>query len=214
MIIHISPPLLRRLLLAPTVASCLWLASLPAVAGQTEPPACTAIMQPSVRGIDGDATAMSQSLRDLFVSFLTGPSVKSVALEARLPAQAIEEARQKGCGYVLVATLTRKRGGGGLGKVLGQAAGNAAWHLPYGSSRMAAAARGAAITGAYAVSGVAHSTRARDELILEYRVGGPDAFAQAPERREHLKAQSDGEDLVTPLVERVAAAVAAVVTKN
>ena len=90
-------------------------------------PACIAIMLPSARGVDGDATAFSTSLRELFMSYLTGPSLRAIALDAKLPAQAIEEARQKECGYVLLSTVTRVRHeGGGVGKALGRAAGTAA----------------------------------------------------------------------------------------
>jgi hypothetical protein len=195
-----------------TAATAIW--AWPSLAGAAPIPACAAVVQPSVRGVDGDATAMGQSLRDLFVTYLTGPSLKSLPLDARLPAQAIEEAQQKNCGYVLIATLTRKRrGGGAFGKALGQAAGNAAWHLPYGGTAASAAARTAVIAGAYAVSGVAQSTRAKDELTLEYRLAAPDAVERAQVQRETLKATSDGEDLVTPLVERVAATVAGLVAK-
>ncbi|HLG59787.1 MAG TPA: hypothetical protein VI485_30890 [Vicinamibacterales bacterium] len=203
---------MNKIFLSLTAVSVIWAG--PSLAGAAPIPACAAVVQPSVRGVDGDATAMAQSLRDLFVTYLTGPSLKSLPLEARLPAQAVEEARQKDCGYVLIATLTRKRSGGGaFGKALGQAAGNAAWHLPYGGTAASAAARTAAIAGAYAVSGVAQSTRAKDELTLEYRIAAPDAVEQAHVRREILKATSDGEDLVTPLVERVAATVAGLVAK-
>jgi hypothetical protein len=34
-------------------------------------------------------------LRDLFASYLTGPSLRAINLEARLASQAIEEARRK-----------------------------------------------------------------------------------------------------------------------
>jgi hypothetical protein len=48
-------------------------------------------------------------VRDLLTSFLTGPSMQVVPIDARLASQAIEEARQKTCGRVLTAALTRKR---------------------------------------------------------------------------------------------------------
>jgi hypothetical protein len=48
-----------------------------------------------VTGVDGDATAFATSLRDVFASYLTGPSLRAINLEARLASQAIEEARRK-----------------------------------------------------------------------------------------------------------------------
>lgn len=201
-----APRHLPALLLA---ASCIGggaFAQTPA-AGQ----ACIAVVLPSAQGIDGDATAFSNSLRDLLVGYLTGPSLRAIALEARLASQAVEEARQKDCGHVLITSVTRKRDEGSrFGRALQQAAGNAAvLALPYGTGAAAAVARGAAVGGAYAVSNMAQTARARDEVTLEYRLGTAGTALQATPRREQAKARSDGEDLLTPLVEKAAGAIAA-----
>jgi hypothetical protein len=153
------------------------------------------------------------SLRDLMASFLTGPSLRTVVIDARLATQAAEEARQKDCGAILTITLTRKKSGGGvLGRVVGNAAGAAAWHLPYGGSAGTTAARSAAIAGAAATSTLASNTKAKDELHIEYRLSFAGADA-AHEGNDSIKAKADGEDLLTPLVERMATAVAAAVAK-
>ncbi len=176
---------------------------------------CVAIVMPSATGVDGDATAFSTSLRDLFASYLTGPSLRAISLEARLPSQAIEEARQKQCAYVLLTTIARKRdGGSGWGKALGQAAGSAAYYgMPYGGGAAAAAARGAAVGGAHAISVMASTTRVKDEVTLEYRIGTVDTVMRTAPKKEKAKAKSNGEDLLTPLVEKAAESVAAVVTR-
>ena len=216
---------MRRLTLNPTaalfVAVTLLLAGsiVPASAQDTAAAAsgqaCVAIVMPSATGVDGDATAFSTSLRDLFASYLTGPSLRAISLEARLPSQAIEEARQKQCAYILLTTIARKRDGGGWGKALGQAAGSAAYYgIPYGGSAAAVAARGAAVAGAHAISAMASTTRAKDEVTLEYRIGTVDTVMRTALKTEKAKARSDGEDLLTPLVEKAAEWVAAVVTKK
>jgi hypothetical protein len=169
---------------------------------------CIALVLPSVRGTEGNATDIASSLRDLIASYLTGPSLRTMALEARLPAQAIEEARQKDCGRVLTATLTRKHNEGGLGRTLGRAAGAAAWHVPYGGTAAAAAVRGAAVVGAVAVSSIASETRAKDEMRLEYRLSLADGTL-VRDGVERAKASVNGEDLVTPLVERLAGTIVA-----
>jgi hypothetical protein len=179
-------------------------------------PACVAIVMPSATGVDGDATAFSTSLRDLFVSYLTGPTMQAITLDARLPSQAIEEARRKECTYVLLTTIAMKRdGGSGWGKALGQAAGSAAYYgVPYGGGAAAAAARGAAVAGAHAVSTMASTTRVKDELRLDYRVGTVDTVTRMAPKTEKAKATTDGEDLLTPLVEKAAESVAAVITRK
>jgi hypothetical protein len=178
-------------------------------------PACIAIMLPGARGVDGDATAFSTSLRELFMSYLTGPSLRAIALDAKLPAQAIEEARQKDCGYVLLTTVTRVRhDGSGVGRALGRAAGTAAsYGIPYGGSAASAAARSAAVAGAYAISNMSYSTKAKDEITLEYRIGPVDRVSSAAATSRKAKAKQDGEDLLTPMVETASEAIAAVVSK-
>ena len=179
--------------------------------------ACVALVMPSATGVDGDATAFASSLRDLFASYLTGPSLRAINLESRLASQAIEEARSKECGYVLLTKIAKKRDdGNGWGKALGQAAGSAAYYgIPsYGGSAAANAARGAVVAGAQAVSTLSATTRAKDELMLEIRLGTVDTVLRATPKTEKAKAKSDGEDLLTPLVEKASEAIAAVVVRK
>lgn len=168
-------------------------------------------MLPSVQGAEGSATDIGSGIRDLFGSFLNGPAIKTIALEARLESQALEEAKQKGCARVLVTTLSVKHSGGGLmSKAIGQGLSAAAWHAPVPIGNVAGAAvRSAVMGGAQAVSTLASSTRARDELQLEYRLA-PD---QPSPRTEKAKAKSDREDLLTPLAERIAKTLVATITK-
>jgi hypothetical protein len=55
---------------------------------------------------------------------------------------------------------------------------------------------------------MASNTRAKDELQIEYRLASS-AGVTLREGKDRAKASADGEDLVTPLVERMAGAVAA-----
>jgi hypothetical protein len=76
--------------------------------------------------------------------------------------------------------------------------------VPYGLGAAGAAARGAAVAGAQVVSGLASDTRRKDEVRLTYRIGPLESVAQATPVTDKAKAKSDGEDLLTPLVERAA----------
>jgi hypothetical protein len=187
-------------------------AAVPAASQAGAPaPACVAIVLPSVQGVEGDATQVASAVRELLGSFLTGPSLQPVLIEARLASQAIEEARQKNCGRVLTTTLTRKRGGGGgglLGRVVGQAGTTAAWSLP-GGGVGGALVRGAAVAASQTASELASSTKAKDEMRIEYRLSPVSGGTTLGPKTESAKAKSDGEDLLTPLVQKVAEAVAA-----
>ena len=170
---------------------------------------CIGVPLPSLRGAEGDTSALAASVREIVSTFLTGPSIRIVPLDARLAQPALDEARQKSCETVLTLTLTRKRsGGGGMGRVVGSAAGAAAWHVPY-TGAASAAARGAAA----AASDLAANTQAKDEWSLEYRLAPTEGTKIKSSGTEKLKANSDGEDVVTPLVERMATAVYAAVVK-
>jgi hypothetical protein len=172
-------------------------------------------MLPSARGVDGDATAFAASLRELFMSYLTGPTLRAIALDARLPSQAIEEARQKDCEYMLMTTVIRVRHGGGGGlAALGRAAGTAAsYGIPYGGSVGTAAARSAAIAGAYAVSNMAGTTKAKDEITMDYRVEKLDRVSDTKPTTLKAKAKQDGEDLLTPMTETTSGTIAGIVSR-
>jgi hypothetical protein len=186
----------------------------PAAAQSTAAPSasarCVALPLPTLRGAESSATELAGGLRDLVASFLKGPSLRTVPLEARLADQALEEARAQGCGTMLTITLSRKKGGngGGIGRLLSGAAGAAAWHLPYGgSAAKSTAVRSAAIAGTAAASTLASNTTAKDELQIEYRLSSGTGAALR-EGKDGAKAKADGEDLVTPLVERMAGVIA------
>lgn len=163
------------------------------------------IATPKVQIIQGDAATAASGLRDMFASYLTGPSLKPVLLEARLTSQAMEEARLKHCERVLIASLTQKRKGASrLGKVVGEAAETALWHTP----GVGTGTRVAAAAGARAIATVSATTHARDEFTLEYRMDTADGKPLLPVKTTKMKASADGEDVLTPLVERASEAVA------
>jgi hypothetical protein len=186
------------------------------VSAQPAPPpaaACAAIAFPTVQGATGSATTIATAVRELFASYLQGPSIAVIQLDAKPSSQAAEEARQKSCDRILRISLSHKRGSAGiLGRALGQAGATAAWYAPVGSVG-AAATRGAVIAGAQAASEIASATRAKDEMRLEYRIDTPDGRVIVKPTEEKAKASADGEDLLTPLVQRSAESIASALLK-
>lgn len=202
-------------MLHPVALALLTLLPLPAK-GAPRPPdtACVALLLPSVEGVE-DVTAVATSVRAVFESYLTGPSIKSVMLDAKLASQATQEARQKECETILTVTVTRKASGNGGSKVgtVARVAGSTAAYVPlpnYG----AAIAVGAARSGADAVASVASTTHAKDEMQMTYKVTTADGAPILALKSESVKAKSDGEDILTPLIARASEAVATAVTKK
>jgi hypothetical protein len=173
------------------------------------------IVMPKAQLTSGDARAAAEAVRNAFAGYLNGPSVEVVALTALLPLHAAEEARQSQCDYVLYSSLTQKKGGGGgmFGRALGNIAGAAVGHIPVNTAGEAAA-RSTAAAGVYTTASVAGSVKARDELTLEYRLEAADGARPGTANTAKAKARSDGEDVLTPLIEKAATAVVSVVTKK
>ena len=200
---------------AKSVIAIVVLTTVPSVWAQSataDPPkqvACIGIVTSTVEGVPGNAADVGNGARDLMASYLEGPSIKVVALEAKLPSLAAEEAKQKGCEPLLLTSVRRKSGGRpGFMQALSQAAGTASWSLPSGSSPASTIARAGAATGLQTVASLAQSTKAKDEISLEYQLQSADGHVLFGPRTEHQTAKSDGEDLLTPVVARAAEAIA------
>jgi hypothetical protein len=69
-----------------------------------------------------------------------------------------------------------------------------------------------AVGAARAATDIAATTKVQDELELSYRLES-ETGAVLKEGKSKHKAKSDGEDLLTPLVEHAAEEIAAVVAK-
>ena len=173
------------------------------------------LITPRVQLTSGDVAHATESLRNSFANYLKGPTIEVVTLSARLPAQAMEEARQSQCDYVLSVSMNVKKGGGGsmFGRAIGNIAGSAAGHIPGGGSATTGAARSAAITGVYTTAAIATTIKARDELSLEYKLDSVETTNSVRSDSAKAKAKSDGEDIVTPIVETAAKSIIASVKK-
>ena len=145
------------------------------------------------------------AVRDAFISFLTGPTLAVLPLEARLQSQVRQEAKLAGCRFLLLPTVKheRKSGGGLLSKVAGGAVQQGAWAVSgsAGSTVGRVVAGAAAGAASSAVNDYASWSRTKDELTLRYRLESGTGV-ELVEKAEKRKATSDGEDLLTPVVQR------------
>jgi hypothetical protein len=164
---------------------------------------CIAPPSAQMLGMTGDAAAAT--VREAFKGYLAGPGLDVELLDARLPSLAREEARQKRCRFVLYATAVQERsqGSGLLGRI-------AVGALHSGASQVAADTHSAgtrvlanAAAGGAASTYYGSFTHASDRLTLTTRIEFPDGNVLSRES-EKRKAKSDQEDLLSPLVERLA----------
>lgn len=155
-----------------------------------------------VTGVNEDAV---QAVRDTFSTFLNGPGLAVTALTARLESQVREEARQGECVYLLLTSLTHKRKGRGVfSKIATDSGSSTLFRIPGGSTVASDIAIAAATGAASAALRLAADIKEKDELRLEYRLEEPDQSRVIVEKTEKAKASADGQDVLTPMVEKAA----------
>jgi hypothetical protein len=183
----------------------------PAADAQDAPPASSVrigLVKPKVQVGSGDTAQASEAIRTLLAEYLSGPTLQVTLLEARLPGQFEEEARRAGCDYVLSTEVVHSRGtsGGSLGRALGNFGG----YVPAKDAITSLVLSGAVRTAA----DVASSVKAKDEMKLEFRLQQAGASTPLLTRTVKGRARSDGEDILTPLVENVATEIGGAVSKH
>jgi hypothetical protein len=202
----------------------------PAVALADATPATVCITMPKAQLGQGNnaPTDVSEPVRGTLVTYLSGPAVQLKNLDARIAIQIEAEAAQKECGFVLQSSVTQKKGksGGSIFKKLAPLASA----LPMvgaagGSMQSAMAAQAVAATAQSAaaqsmqedymaaMTGAQQSNvKAGDIVTVEYQLSKPGDAGPAKTEKFETKAKSDGEDVLGPLLERVATAVLTQVT--
>jgi hypothetical protein len=172
----------------------------------------------TVQMASGSSADGGTAVRESFASYLSGPTLVVTPLNARLASQAREEAKQASCKYVLYSSmkLERNKSGGGLfGKIVGEAVQSSAWELrgrAGGSVAGRVVTSAAASAAAEAARSFATNVKTRDELTLDWRLESIDGGIVAKNNTK-VKASSDGEDLLTPMVERAAETIASSIAR-
>jgi hypothetical protein len=183
-------------------------------------------------GQGNNGTDVAEPVRRTLLSYLAGPELEIVPLEARIPIQIAAEAREKHCAYVLYTAVEQQKGAnvGGLFRKIAPIAGA----LPMlgamgamggaGGGMMAGAAASAVAQGAMSASAMSaqqdmmermtgaqkQTVKAGDSVTFEYRLVAPGSAEATKADKLSLKAKNDGEDLLSPLIEQVANAVVTV----
>lgn len=155
-----------------------------------------------------NAADLSAAIQNTLMQYLKVPNVEVITLDARLSSAIDSEAKQKECDYVLFINASHKKGGGGgfgmFSKVLAPAIGaTGIGHTGSTAGNIA----GQAATNAIVSAGSASSNiKSKDEITLDVKMQQPGG-APLLTKQVKKKASSNGEDIITPLVEQVAQAV-------
>jgi hypothetical protein len=165
----------------------------------------------------------STPIRNAMILLMNGPAVEIAALESRVPVQLQAEAAQKQCDYVLMSSVAVKHPqSGGFGKFM-KMGGTMAQMTPMGAmahgmgGAMAASAASAAASAAAQAAqqqamnqvmsqlqGFNGQIKQKDDVTVQYSLTQTGQPAPLLQNALQGKAKSDGEDVLTPLLQQTA----------
>ena len=168
-------------------------------------------------GAVGDAISagdLAAAVQNTIISFLKVPNIEVVTLEARLTSAVAAEAQQKECDYVVYATVSHKKGGGGFGGMFGQALGSAIGQTGLGHTGSTAGnvAGHIATRAVVNATSVSANVKSKDEITLDLKLNKADG-GSAIAKVYKVKAKSNGDDIISPVIEQAAEEIVRVLGK-
>lgn len=155
---------------------------------------------------DGIAAAdLAAAIQNTLVSYLKTPNIELVTIDAKLPSAIDAEAKEKNCDYLIYATVSHKKGGGGgFGGMFGQTLGMAVGRVGIGGlGNTAANIAGQVATQAIVTAtSISANVKSKDEVTLDLKLQKNGAAVIA--RQYKAKARSNGDDIITQVVEQAA----------
>ena len=149
-----------------------------------------------------NASELAGAVQNTLSEYLKSPNVEVVALEAKLPSAIDAEAKSKECDYVIYASVSHKKGGGGFG-MFGKALGSVVAQTGGGAwGNTAANVAGAVAVNTIAAATISQNVKSKDEITLDIKLTKDGAPAFAKQYKQ--KAKGDGDDIITPIIEQAA----------
>jgi hypothetical protein len=154
------------------------------------------------------AADLSAAIQNTLMQYLKVPNVEVVTLDARLSSAIDSEAKQKECDYVLFINASHKKGGGGgfgmFSSIIAPAIGRTG--IGHTGSTAGNIAGQVATQTVVSAGSASSNIKSKDEIMLDVKMQQPGGAAVLTKQLKK-KASSNGEDIITPLVEQVAQAV-------
>lgn len=159
------------------------------------------------------ASDLALAIQNTLGEFLKGTKIELIHLEARLASAIDAEAAQKECDFILHTTVSHKKGGGGFG-MFGSAVAQSIGRVGIGQtgSRVGNAVGQVAAQTIVAAGAMSANVKSKDEITLDIKLqqaGGTAVIS----KQFKAKAKSDGEDIITTVVEQAAQAVSGAANK-
>jgi hypothetical protein len=147
------------------------------------------------------AADLSSAVQNSIGQYMKGTKVEVVPIEAKMAQAQAAEAKEKSCDFVLHATAAHKKGGagfGGFGRMLSSVA------PMMGAGGVAGHIAGSAIVTAASMSG---NMKSKDEISLDLKLQSTTDNSVALAKVLKVKAKSDGEDIISSIIEQAATAI-------
>jgi len=154
------------------------------------------------------ANDLALAIANTFGTYLKGTKVELVILEAKLASAASAEAREKQCDLVLNATVSHKKGGGGFGgfgKMLGSVVSQTG--IGHTGSTVGNIAGQMAATAIVSAANLSGDVKSKDTLTLEIQLVSMADNSSKLSQTFKAKAKSDGDDIISAVVEQAAQAI-------
>ncbi len=168
----------------------------------------------------------STPIRNAEIALMNGPAIEIAALDSHIALQLQAEAQQKQCDYIMFSGVTVKHSsGGGFGK-FAKMGSMAASMTPMGamahgmSGVVAAQAAGMAASqmaqqqAMNQLAGFNGQIKSKDDVTVEYQLVATGQASPVLQNSLKGKAKSDGEDVLTPLLQQAATAVLTQVSQH
>ena len=156
-----------------------------------------------------DAAQFGLGVQTTLAEYLKSPEIEIVVIEAKLPSAIEVEAKEKAIDYLISATVSHKKGGSGFGMfgaiapVLGQVAPMAGM----GGSVAGAVAGSVAATAIMTAASMSQNVKAKDSIELNVSMQKASDKSVVLTKQLKEKAKSNGQDIITPLIEKSAQAI-------
>lgn len=155
-----------------------------------------------------NASDLAAAVQNTLIQYLKVPNLEVVTIDAKLASAIDTEAKQKECDYVIYSNVSHKKGGGGFGSMFGSTLGMAVASTGIGhtGSTVGNIAGQVATQAIVSAANVSSNVRSKDEITLDLKLNKIDG-TQALAKIYKAKAKSDGDDIVSNVIEQAAQAI-------
>lgn len=162
-----------------------------------------------------NAAELATAIQNSLIEYLKVPGLEVVTIDAKLSSAITAEAKEKQCDYIILANASHKKGGGGgfggmFGKVIAPAIGQTG--IGHTGSVAGNIAGQVATTAIVSAGSMSANVKSKDQISLDIVLQTIDGKA-ALTKKLSGKAKSDGDDIISPMIEQAAEAIVQTIGK-